>query len=130
MHFQKHEQYGLLFMGALASAENTEPVSLAEMSRRHGVSVPFLKKVVRSLRSSGLVQSKEGIGGGYVLSRKPEHISLWEIISSFDAVSGEWKPTHSVCPINKSCLPQRIRAMLTDSIRKRLDQISLQEAVR
>lgn len=130
MHFQKHEQYGLLLMGELASAENTELVSLVEMSRRHGVSVPFLKKIVRSLRSSGLLQSKEGVGGGYRLARNPEHISLWEIISSFDAVGGEWEPTQSVCPINKSCLPQRIRSLLIECIRERLQQISLQEAVR
>lgn len=129
MHFQKHEQYGLLLMGELASAENAELVSLVEMSRRHGVSVPFLKKIVRSLRSSGLLQSKEGVGGGYRLARNPEYISLWEIISSFDAASGEWKPTQSVCPINKSCLPQRIRSLLIECIRERLQRISLQEAV-
>ncbi len=127
MHFQKHEQYGLLLMGELANIGNNQPVSLVEVSRRHGVSVPFLKKIVRSLRASGLVQSKEGVGGGYTLAREPESISLWEIVSSFDATTGDAKPGSSVCPINKSCLPQHIRAMLTESIKERLEGISLKE---
>lgn len=127
MHFQKHEQYGLLLMGELANVANDHPVSLVEVSRRHGVSVSFLKKIVRSFRASGLVQSKEGVGGGYMLARKPELISLWEIISSFDATGGDGKPDNTVCPINKSCLPQHIRAMITESIKQRFEKISLYE---
>lgn len=130
MHFQKHEQYGLLLMGELANVENGHPVSLVEVSRHHGVSVPFLKKIVRSLRASGLVQSKEGVGGGYMLARKPEHISLWEIVSSFDATTNETKPGSSICPVNKSCLPQHIRSLVTESIKERLEKISLYEVAR
>lgn len=130
MHFTKLEQYALLLMGELAKSDMVVPLSLVSVSRRHGVSVPFLKKIVRSLRAAGLVRSKEGAGGGYMLARKPESISLWEIISSFDTTGDEWKSVNSVCPINKSCLPQHLRAMLTESIRDRLEQISLREAVR
>lgn len=130
MHFQKHEQYGLLLMGELANVENGHPVSLVEVSRHHGVSVPFLKKIVRSLRASGLVESKEGMGGGYTLARTPEAISMWDIISAFDRTSGETKPGNSICPINKSCLPQHIRVLLTKSIKERLEKISLYEVAR
>lgn len=130
MHFQKHEQYGLLLMGELVNIGNNQPVSLVEVSRRHGVSVPFLKKIVRSLRASGLVQSKEGVGGGYTLARKPQSISLWEIISAMSTTSGELKLTGSICPVNKSCLPQHIRVLLTESIKERLEKISLYEVAR
>lgn len=130
MHFQKHEQYALLLMGELANVENGHLVSLVEVSRHHGVSVPFLKKIVRSLRASGLVESKEGVGGGYTLARTPEAISIWDIISAFDRTSGETKPGSSVCPVNKSCLPQHIRVLLTERIKERLERISLKEAAR
>lgn len=128
MHFRKYEQYGLLLMGELATIGNNQPVSLVEVSRRHGVSVPFLKKIVRSLRASGLVESKEGVGGGYTLARTPESISMWDIISAFDRTSGGTKPGSSVCPVNKSCLPQHIRTLLTESIRERFEKIFLKEA--
>ena len=93
-------------------------------------STPFLKKIVRSLRTAGFVQSKEGAGGGYTLAREPESISLWEIISAFDATSGDAKSISPVCPINKSCLPQHIRAMVAESIKERLERISLKEVAR
>lgn len=130
MHFQKHEHYGLLLMGELASSQESNPLSLVEVSRRHGISLPFLKKIVRSLKASGLVQSKEGAGGGYTLAREPESISLWEIISAFDTNIGGTKPVRPVCPINKSCLPQHIRALVTESIKERFEGISLKEVAR
>lgn len=127
MHFQKHEHYGLLLMGELANSHQSDPLCLAEVSRRHGVSVPFLKKIVRSLRASGLVQSKEGAGGGYTLTQKPESISLWEIISSLNTNSADAKETSIGCPVNKSCLPQHIRTSLYVAIENRLRAITLKE---
>lgn len=129
MHFPKHEHYALLFMGELARRNGVEPLSLAAMSNQHGVSLPFLKKIVRTLRTAGLVRSKEGVGGGYTLVREPESISLWEIIFAFNAPTDEANPGSFVCPVNKSCLPQHIRAILSESIKERLESISLQEVV-
>lgn len=126
MHFTKLEQYALLLMGELGRSNEGNPLSLHIISERHGVSMPFLKKIVRSLRAAGLVQSKEGVGGGYTLVRRPENIALWDIISAFEVGS---KPTSSVCPLNISCLPQHIRVRLTESIKERLSDISLQEAI-
>lgn len=126
MHFQKHEYYAFLLMGELVRSGGDRPLSLTEVSRRHGVSLPFLKKIVRSLRASGMVESKEGFGGGYTLARKPQSITLWDVISAFEQRS---KPTGSVCPLNTSCLPQHIRLRLTESIKERLSDISLVEAI-
>lgn len=114
-------------MGELAKAKSGYPVSLVDVSGRHGVSFAFLKKIVRSLRAAGLVRSKEGVGGGYMLARDSESIALWDIISAFDV---EEKLMGSVCPLNTSCLPQHIRSRLTESIKERLEKISLKEVAR
>lgn len=129
MHFHKHEYYGLLFMAELSGHESARPLSLVAMSERHGVSVPFLKKIVRSLKSHGLVESKEGVGGGYTLARGVDMITLWDIISSFIAVSDVGFPGGSPCPIHTSCLPQHIRHILHKRMRERLETITLQEVL-
>lgn len=126
MRFQKYEHYALLFMSELAQPTRVGPLSVASVSKDHGVSLPFLKKIVRSLRTAGLVCSKEGVGGGYTLARKPQSISLWEIISAMSAQ----EPVPTACPFNTSCLPQHIRARLTNSIKEQLERISLKEATR
>lgn len=130
MHFQKHEQYAFLLMGELARSRERAPLSLSGVSNRHGVSLPFLKKIVRSLRAAGLVQSKEGVGGGYMLARDPQSISLWEIIFAMSATSENRNPAGSICPVNKYCLPQHIRSLISTSIRERLEKISLKEVAR
>ncbi|MDP1721819.1 MAG: Rrf2 family transcriptional regulator [Candidatus Gottesmanbacteria bacterium] len=127
MHFHKNEHYGLLLMGELAGSHSSRPLSLASLSERHGVSLPFLKKIVRSLKSHGLVESKEGIGGGYTLARKADTISIWDIVSAFDSISGTPDPGGMFCPVNKSCLPQHIRIRLTKSIQERLESLTLRE---
>ncbi|MBI3955962.1 Rrf2 family transcriptional regulator [Candidatus Gottesmanbacteria bacterium] len=128
MHFQKHEHYALLLMGELARRNGVEPLSLTSVSRDHGISLPFLKKIVRSLRLAGLVQSKEGFGGGYIVARQPESISIWEILSSFEVMHDK-KPESVVCPLNASCLPQHIRSIVSQTIQDRLERISLKEAI-
>ena len=113
-------------MGELARRNEVEPLSLVAISNQHGISLPFLKKIVRSLRATGLVRSKEGVGGGYTLARKPQSISLWEIISAMNAQES----VRTACPLNASCLPQHIRARLNNSIKERLERISLKEVAR
>ena len=112
-------------MGELARQNRVGPLSLVSVSKDHGVSLAFLKKIVRSLRAAGLVRSKEGVGGGYTLARKPQSISLWEIISAMNAQES----VRTACPLNASCLPQHIRARLNNSIKERLERISLKEIV-
>lgn len=128
MHFQKLEHYAFLFMGELAQQKRVGPLSLTSVSKDHGISLAFLKKIVRSLRAAGLVRSKEGFGGGYTLARDAQSISLWEIISAMSITSHKRKLTGSVCPVNKYCLPQHIRSLVTESIKERLEGISLNEA--
>lgn len=130
MHFQKLEHYAFLFMGELARQNGVRPLPLTSVAKDHGVSFAFLKKIVRSLRAAGLVRSKEGVGGGYTLARDPQSISLWEIISAMSATSGEFNPPGSICPVNKFCLPQHIRSLVSESVRERLEKISLKEAAR
>ncbi len=127
MHFQKLEHYGLLLMGELAAGDGTHPCSLTQISHRHGVSVPFFKKIVRKLRSAGLVISKEGVGGGYTLARGPGAITMWEIISALgDRTTGD-DSVHMSCPVNAACLPQHIRGRLSESIKTLMKTISLKE---
>lgn len=130
MHFQKHEQYAILFMSELARIGTARRLSLIEMSKRHGISLPFLKKIVRTLHLGGLTESKEGLGGGYVLGRTPDKITLWDIIRTFDGnndVSRVQKVKRVDCPVNRVCLPQHIRSTVMTAIEDRLRSITLQE---
>ena len=45
---------------------------------------PYLEQILLALKGAGLVRSKRGVGGGYVLSRPADEILLSEIVSAVD----------------------------------------------
>ncbi|WP_298337117.1 Rrf2 family transcriptional regulator [Ferrimicrobium sp.] len=61
-----------------------KPTSVAELSRRTGLPQPYLEQILLTLKGAGLVTSRRGASGGYVLSRDPTQITLAQIISAVD----------------------------------------------
>lgn len=47
----------------------------------------YLGKLLQTLAQSGLVYSRKGLGGGFQLARKPEDITLYDIVEPVDHVS-------------------------------------------
>jgi Rrf2 family iron-sulfur cluster assembly transcriptional regulator len=70
---------------SLALHENDNgPTSVKDIAERTGLPQPYLEQILLSLKGAGLVRSKRGIGGGYVLGRKPDDITLAQIVSAVD----------------------------------------------
>jgi Rrf2 family protein len=79
----RQEDYGIFLMNKLAKNYGRGPVSLTRIAEESNISVFFLKHLASKLKKAGLVASKEGIGGGYVLTRSPKKITVGEIVSAF-----------------------------------------------
>lgn len=59
-------------------------VSLAEISARQDISLPYLEQLFVKLRRAGLVESVRGPGGGYRLSRAPTEMRISDIMVAVD----------------------------------------------
>lgn len=83
MKLSSLEEYGLRCLVQLGHAEDAGETSLtiAEMSRREGITAPNVAKIMRVLRRAGLVTSTRGQSGGYVLARPPKDIRVSEVLS-------------------------------------------------
>ncbi|MGH9418160.1 MAG: RrF2 family transcriptional regulator [Terriglobales bacterium] len=86
MKFSSQEEYGLrclLRLGMRHPTDGAAPGSLtiAEVSRQEGLSAAYVAKLMRVLRTGGLVTSARGAAGGYVLARAPERISVGEALA-------------------------------------------------
>ena len=77
-------RYAVMAMADLAKNYVNEPISLAEISLRQGISIAYLEQLFLKLRKSNLVQSSRGPSGGYVLIKPPEQIKLLSIINAVD----------------------------------------------
>lgn len=77
-------RYAMVALTDLALAESGGLVTLADVSRRQDISLPYLEQLFVKLRRAGLVESVRGPGGGYRLARSPEQIRVSEILSAVD----------------------------------------------
>jgi len=85
MKVSAQEEYGLRCMLVLARRQRRsggEPMSLQEMAREEGLTVPNVAKLIRTLRRAGLVRSVLGRSGGYTLSREANAINIAEILAA------------------------------------------------
>lgn len=95
--------YGMLLMSVLAEKTgNAEGnfVSLKEIAREKHLSIPYLSQIILPLKEAGLVVSKEGRIGGYRLSRKPNEITLMEIL---EALEGPVSPVRCCSDTKAQC---------------------------
>lgn len=85
MKISAQEEYGLRCLLQLARADAAgESMTLAQISRREGISVANAGKLMWILTKAGLVQSQRGTKGGYHLARPAGDIHLNEVIRVLD----------------------------------------------
>lgn len=93
-------QYGVRAMFEVAKGYPGTPITIKEISKRQDVSVAFLEQILNKLRKAGLIGSVKGPGGGYVLSRNPEEISIGEILLELEGPVGI---TACTDPLGEGC---------------------------
>lgn len=77
-------RFAVTAMIDLALRETHGPVTLAGISQRQKISLSYLEQLFGKLRRFNIVESTRGPGGGYTLARKPNEISVADIIVAVD----------------------------------------------
>ncbi|MBT8415956.1 MAG: Rrf2 family transcriptional regulator [Silicimonas sp.] len=77
-------RYAMVALTDLALAKEGALLSLAEISKRQDISLPYLEQLFVKLRRAGLVESVRGPGGGYRLARSASDIRVAEILGAVD----------------------------------------------
>ena len=80
---------------SLALHGTERPTSVKEIAERTTLPQPYLEQILLAVKGAGLVRSKRGVGGGYVLARPPSEITLADIVS---AVEGSAAPARRSIP--------------------------------
>jgi|ERR1039458_9846918 Rrf2 family cysteine metabolism transcriptional repressor len=93
MMFSTKAEYGVRVMVELArrggTADGTdgaggEPISLAEIAEYDGMPLAYLEHLVARLRKAGLVDSRRGSRGGYLLARPAGEITMAEVVEALE----------------------------------------------
>jgi len=84
MRLTKKEDYALLILSVIFKNTNNKRMKLREISQSTGIPLAFSRKIVSYLKRGGLISSKEGINGGYLLNKNPQDISMRDIFISLE----------------------------------------------
>ncbi|HHV62430.1 MAG TPA: Rrf2 family transcriptional regulator [Firmicutes bacterium] len=131
MKLSTRGRYGVRLMFDLALNFGKGPIPLKDIAKRQDISEHYLEQLVAPLRRAGMVTSIRGAQGGYELSKRPEEITVGDIIRVLEGpiapveCAGENTPYESSCKRADKCVARLIWERLRDSITSLLDSITL-----
>jgi Rrf2 family iron-sulfur cluster assembly transcriptional regulator len=110
-------------------ADESGPTSVRDIAERTGLPQPYLEQILLALKGAGIVRSKRGVGGGYILAREPGLITLGEIVSAVDGpiTLGDFGEPHQdgACDHEGQCVLLAVWAGISSRIRHQLDSFTL-----
>ena len=126
-------RYAVMAVADMAAQGASIRSSLADISRRQGISLSFLEQLFGKLRRAGIVESSRGANGGYVLTSPPAEMTLDRIIFAVD----EDIKAHGCTPEAKiactgktdKCLTHNLWGALENHIEQFLASVTVQDVV-
>src|ERR1700736_3462738 len=114
---------------SLALHGQDRPTSVKEIAERTSLPQPYLEQILLAVKGAGLVRSKRGVGGGYVLARAPADITLGQIVSAVEGpiVAGDFGEPHQngACDHEGQCVLLAVWADVGEHMPTHLDSFTL-----
>ena len=129
MKFNTKTRYGLRTMIELAMHGNDSGVYQKDISERQEISFKYLDQIIASLKASGLIVNSGGRMSGYILSKDPEEINVYDVYKAFqhelmivDCLQGEGN-----CSREGKCATREFWGGLNDLIVDYLESTNLKD---
>ena len=126
MRMSTKGRYALRAIVEISLAEG-EAVSVAQIAQTHDLSRGYLEQLIQKLRRAGLVQSIQGARGGYILARRPEDISVADVLNAagepmdvVECMGADW-----ICPGADTCRTKKAWQTINDGIRSITQTITI-----
>jgi Rrf2 family protein len=125
-------RYGVLAVYEVALKYNVAPVSIREIAINQNFSESYLEQLFASLKKEGILSSIRGPKGGYILSRKPEDITVGEVIKILEGpieIAG-CVTTDNInidCEKSEQCITRGIWLKVSESINNVINNITFQD---
>ncbi len=117
--------YALQATLQLAQTGSLSPVPCSRLAAEGHMPERFLLQILRNLVTHGILQSAHGVDGGYTLERKPEDISLLEVIEAVDGPLNPSIPAGEGLSKDSQAKLRQALEQVTAISRQQLSQIKL-----
>lgn len=132
MRVSTRGRYGTRLMVDLAQHFTDGPIPLGEIAKRQDLSAKYLEQLIILLKGAGLIRSARGRRGGYMLARKPEDISIGEIVETLEGRLAvvDCVTDPELCYRSPECPTREIWVGVTDVLKNQLFSLTLQDILR
>jgi FeS assembly SUF system regulator len=130
LRVSKLTDYATVVMTCLAVAE-AEVLSAQRLAELAHLEVPTVSKLLKQLAHAGLVESRRGVNGGYLLSRDPRRISIADIVTAMEGPIGmtECSAQSGLCGHEPHCGVRVNWQRISQAIRTALESVTLADMV-
>ncbi len=120
-------RYGLRILIDLAMNESPKPRLLRDIAMSQQISEKYISRLVIDLRRKGLVRSIRGVNGGFHLGKKPQDVTLLDILEAMEGPISivDCVTAPSKCKRNAHCAARGIWLQLNEGIRGLMGKITL-----
>lgn len=125
MYLSQSVTYAVLAALQLAESGDRTPIPRGQLAAKGGMPERFLLGILRDLVKSGILGSTRGGGGGFRLARKPEEVSLLDIIEAVDGPLPVGLPANASFPNESGQWLQGILREIGQDTRRRLGCVTL-----
>ncbi|RDE10095.1 RrF2 family transcriptional regulator [Pelagibacterium lacus] len=130
-------RYALRALIALSRAGQGTSLMISEIATGQDIPKKFLEQILLELKRNGIVMSKRGKAGGYLLLKAPEAISFGEVLRVIDGPIAPLPCLSKIayrrcvdCRSEEDCEIRHVFGKVTDATRAVLDRTTLADAVR
>lgn len=111
--------YGLILLSNLAKTKKRIPVSV--IAKKNHISHKFLSQIANELKKAGILESKEGVSGGYSLAKKAKDIKVLDVLKTLDGdiVKGECFDENHDCVCGAKDMWGEMREQMEETMRKK-----------
>ncbi|MBA7669850.1 HTH-type transcriptional regulator CymR [subsurface metagenome] len=127
MRLSTKGRYGVRAMVALALHYGEGPVSVNSISKEEGISPDYIEQLFIKLRRKGLIKSRRGPEGGFLLARPPSQIRVGDIIRGIEEPITLAPCVEENCSHLKGCTTHLLWKKIANRIAEILDSTTLDD---
>ena len=121
--------YALKFMLNLATLPTNGRLTVAELAHKENISEKFLESIVAMLKSNGIVKSKRGAGGGYLIGNSPSKITVRSVIEAVESDSKGFQPPYNEPALHSDSVLRAMFDEMDESVGRFFENITLASLV-
>ena len=84
MNISKKAEYAIKAVASIARNNKNTPLQISEISDKESIPIKFLEQILLILKNNGILKSKRGANGGYLLAKPDANISVGIILKIID----------------------------------------------